>query len=152
MKILVTQLCPALLQTHGLWPATLLCPWDSSGKNTGVSLSCPSQGNLPNPGIKPMSLTSPALAGGLFTSSATWEALFWSPLQTLISNKNQRMDLCITCTYYTACHWDCIPTASASRPSHFPSQRSGPLQRLTPWGCTEHHWEWFPRLELFWQK
>ena len=37
MKILVTQLCPALLQTHGLWPAMLLCPWDSSGKNTGVS-------------------------------------------------------------------------------------------------------------------
>ena len=24
------------LQPHGLWPARLLCPWDSSGKNTGV--------------------------------------------------------------------------------------------------------------------
>ena len=21
---------------HGLWPARLLCPWDSPGKNTGV--------------------------------------------------------------------------------------------------------------------
>ena len=28
----------------------------------------------PNPGIEPASLTSPALAGGLFTTSATWEA------------------------------------------------------------------------------
>ena len=30
---------------------------------------------LPNSGIKPASLTSPALAGRLFTTSTTWEAL-----------------------------------------------------------------------------
>ena len=29
----------------------------------------PSPGALPDPGIKPMSLASPALAGGLFTTS-----------------------------------------------------------------------------------
>ena len=23
------------LRPHGLWPARLLCPWDSPGKNTG---------------------------------------------------------------------------------------------------------------------
>ena len=34
----------------------------------------PSPGNLPDPGIKPASLWSPALAGELFTTSATWEA------------------------------------------------------------------------------
>ena len=28
--------CVRLLQPHGLQPATLLCPWDSPGKNTGV--------------------------------------------------------------------------------------------------------------------
>ena len=33
------------------------------------------QENLPNPEIEPMSLMSPALAGGFFTSSTTWEAL-----------------------------------------------------------------------------
>ena len=27
------------------------------------------------PGIEPMSLTSPALAGGFFTTSTTWEAM-----------------------------------------------------------------------------
>ena len=32
------------------------------------------QVNLPDPGIEPMSLASPALAGGFFTSSTTWEA------------------------------------------------------------------------------
>ena len=34
----------------------------------------PSPGDLPNPGIKSMSLVSPVLAGGFFTTSATWEA------------------------------------------------------------------------------
>ena len=39
-------------------------------------LPCPSPGVLPDPGIEPASLISPALAGGFFTTSATWEACF----------------------------------------------------------------------------
>ena len=35
---------------------------------------CPLPGDLPNPGVKPRSLMSSALAGGFFTTSATWEA------------------------------------------------------------------------------
>ena len=38
-------------------------------------LSFPPLGDLLNPYIKPMSLASPASAGGFFTTSATWEAL-----------------------------------------------------------------------------
>ena len=38
-------------------------------------LPCPSPGNLPDPGIKPTSLMSSALAGRFFTTSTTWEAL-----------------------------------------------------------------------------
>ena len=38
-------------------------------------LPVPPPGDLPNPGIKPVSLASPALAGGFFTTSATWEAV-----------------------------------------------------------------------------
>ena len=34
----------------------------------------PCPGDLPNPGVEPTSLTSPASAGGFFTTSATWEA------------------------------------------------------------------------------
>ena len=34
----------------------------------------PSPGDLPNPGIKPRSLMSPTVAGGFFSTSATWEA------------------------------------------------------------------------------
>ena len=37
-------------------------------------LPCPPPGDLPNPGIKPASLMSPALADGFPTSGATWEA------------------------------------------------------------------------------
>ena len=37
-------------------PARLLCPWDSPGKNTGVSYP-----DLPNAGIKPASPVSPVL-------------------------------------------------------------------------------------------
>ena len=36
-------------------------------------LPCPSPGDLPNPGVEPMCLMSPALAGRFFTTSATWE-------------------------------------------------------------------------------
>ena len=32
----------------------------------------PPPGDLPNPGIEPMSRTHPAVAGGFFTTSATW--------------------------------------------------------------------------------
>ena len=38
-------------------------------------LPSPSAGDLPNPGIKPTSLVSPALAGEFFATSTTWETL-----------------------------------------------------------------------------
>ena len=38
-------------------------------------LPFPPPGDLSNPGIELESLTPPALAGGFFTTSATWEAL-----------------------------------------------------------------------------
>ena len=37
-------------------------------------LPCPPPGDLPHPGIKPVFLISPALAGKFFTTSPTWEA------------------------------------------------------------------------------
>ena len=49
------------------WTARLLCPWDSSGKNTGVGCHALYQGGLPDSGIKPM---SPASAAGFFTTDA----------------------------------------------------------------------------------
>ena len=47
---------------------------DSPGKDTGVACHFLLQGHLPDPGIEPVSLLSPALTGWFFTTSATWEA------------------------------------------------------------------------------
>ena len=38
-------------------------------------LPCPSPGDLPDPEMEFVSLTTPALAGVFFTTSSTWEAL-----------------------------------------------------------------------------
>ena len=50
-------------------------------------LPCPPPGDLPEPGIGPASLISPALAGGFFTVSATWEAPFLGGTSTTDGEK-----------------------------------------------------------------
>ena len=53
-------------------------------------LQCPSPGDLPSPGIKPLSLTSPALTGGFFIISATCEAPMGHDFEhTLKDNEGQ---------------------------------------------------------------
>ena len=46
---------------HGLFPIKLLCPWNFSGKNTGVGCCFPPQGIFPTQGSNQWSLVSPAL-------------------------------------------------------------------------------------------
>ena len=64
------RLC-AILWT-GARQAPLCMGFSRQGYWSG--LPCPPPGDLPDPGIEPASLTSPALAGGFFTTRATWEA------------------------------------------------------------------------------
>ena len=69
------QSCPTLCNAmdyslpgssiHGILQARIL-EW----------VAMPSPGDPPDPGIELTSLTSPALAGGFFTTSSTWEAFF----------------------------------------------------------------------------
>ena len=54
-------------------------------------LPCPAPGDLPDPGIEPTSLTSPALAGGFFITSTIWEALL-----LLLLSRFRRVRLCAT--------------------------------------------------------
>ena len=50
---------------HGLFPPRLLWPWGFSRQEYWSGLLTSSPGDLPDPGIEP---TSPALAGGFFTT------------------------------------------------------------------------------------
>ena len=69
-----------LLQSY----LTLCDPMDCSPPGSSVHgilqartlewVASPPPGDLPDPGIEPTLLMSPALAGGFFTMSVTWEA------------------------------------------------------------------------------
>ena len=70
------QWCLTLCDPMDCRLARLLCPGDSSDKNTGVGCQVLLQGrDLSNAGIEPTSLMSPELAVRFFTTSATWETL-----------------------------------------------------------------------------
>ena len=56
------------LWPYGLWPTRLLCPWDCPDQSTWETCPFPLLGDLPNPGIQPVSLAFLALAGGFFTT------------------------------------------------------------------------------------
>ena len=60
-----------------LWTVALQTPLSLgfSRQEYWRGLPCPPPGDLPDPGMEPKSVTSPALAGRFFTTSATWETL-----------------------------------------------------------------------------
>ena len=75
---LVAQLCPTLCNPMDYSLPSSSVHGDSPGKEYWSGLPYPPPGDLPNPRIKLMALTLPALAGGFFTTTATWEAPnFW---------------------------------------------------------------------------
>ena len=59
-----------------LWAVTYQAPLSMgfSKQEYWSGLPSPPSGNLPNPGMEPMSLKSPALEDRFFTTSTTWEA------------------------------------------------------------------------------
>ena len=61
-----------------LWTVAsqLLCPWNSSDKNTRVDCHVLLQGMFLTQGSNPCVLSPPALTGRFFTTSTTWEAGF----------------------------------------------------------------------------
>ena len=68
------QLCPTLCDPLDYSPPGSSVSWGFSRQQYWSGLPCPTQGDLPNPGIEPTSLLSPALAGRFSTTSTTWEA------------------------------------------------------------------------------
>ena len=68
------QSCPTLCDP---WTVANQAPltMEFSKREYWSGLPCPPAGDLPNPVIKPRSITSVAVAGRFFTTSATWEAM-----------------------------------------------------------------------------
>ena len=77
-KVVMRMVCvlSRVLLFATLWTVARQPPlsMEFSRREHWSELPFPTPGDLPDPGIEPTSLTSPALAGGFFTTSATWEA------------------------------------------------------------------------------
>ena len=65
------------LQPHGPQPARLLCPWNFFMQEHQHRLPFLSPGDLPDAGIKPVSLSSPVLASGFFTAAPPWKPILY---------------------------------------------------------------------------
>ena len=91
------------LQPYRLVAHQALLSIGFSRQNYGSGLPCSLLEDFPNPGIKPASLMSPALAGGFFTTSTTtWWAekvlssLYAKKLLLLLLSRFSRVRLCAT--------------------------------------------------------
>ena len=80
------------VQPNGLWLARLLCPWDPPGKKTEVGCHALLQGIFLIQGLNPCLLHLPALAGGVFANSTTWEV--HNGMLLTHKKKKKRMKFC----------------------------------------------------------
>ena len=98
---------------YGMQHARFLCLWDSPGKYTGVGCHALLQGIFPTQGLYLCLIMFPALAGRLFTTSATWEALYklylilpmynhwrrqWHPTPVLLPGKSHGQRSLVGCS------------------------------------------------------
>ena len=76
-KVMRACVCAKSLQPCPTLCDALDCPLSMgfSRQEYWSGSPCPPPGDLPNPGIEPGSLMSPALAGGFFTTSTTRKAI-----------------------------------------------------------------------------
>ena len=71
IHLFVCVICSIMSDSATPWKVAFhaVLSTEFSGQEYWSGLPFASPGDLPDPGIKPMSLASPALAGGLFTTS-----------------------------------------------------------------------------------
>ena len=75
----VAQYCPNPLQPHGLYVAHQApLSMGFSRQEYWNGLPFPSPGDLPNPGIEPAFVESPALASRFFTTEPPGKHLLWT--------------------------------------------------------------------------
>ena len=129
------QLCLTLCDP--MEPTRLLCPWRFSRQEYWRELPCPPPGDLPSPETEPMSLTSLALAGTFFATSATWEAHL---IASLPSNSLLILSLlCILCilgNWFPASHYG---QADGKNAGKLESDRKGEARVFLPTLCFQKH-------------
>ena len=79
LRLMSPCVCVQSLRCVQLWDSMDCSPpvssvYGISRQEYWSRLPIPTPEDLPDPGIKSRSLASPALAGGFFTTGATWEA------------------------------------------------------------------------------
>ena len=130
------------LQPHGLWPARLLCPWDSPGKNTGVGCHALLQGMFPTQGSNPH-LPHCRLILYQLSHQGSPRILEWVAYLFSSGSSQPRNWTTVSCTaggfFTSSATREAQPQQPASRwlmssPSNVPAQRS-PSQGLPqfPW-------------------
>ena len=77
----VTQSCPTLCHPMNCIACQAPLSMEFSKQEYWIRLPF----DLPDAGIEPESLSSPALVGGFFSTSATWEAYFHFPLNRVMN-------------------------------------------------------------------
>ena len=91
-------------------------------------LPCPPPGDLPNPGIKPASPRSPALAGGFFPTNATWEAttscMMWPKKKNKEEVEPSSRGLC-------GLFW-CPPLQESNSLGYYNATTPAPFTTITP--------------------
>ena len=84
-------------------------------------LPFPPPGDLSDPGIKPLSLASPALAGGFFTTNATWKAQliggsnFLLFLSSLLNTVHKSISSYSLCSYEASSSLDLLDESASWR-------------------------------------
>ena len=76
-EVFVAQSCPTLCNSMDDSPPQAPLSMGFSRQKHWSGLPSPFLGELPDPGIEPVSPASPALAGGFFTTGTTWEDPPW---------------------------------------------------------------------------
>ena len=113
---LVTQLCLTLFWPRGLKPERHLCPWGFSKQEYRSGLACPPPRDLPNPEIKPRSLTLQAESLPAETPGKSRNTGVGNPslLQGIFPTQesNQGLLHCRWILYHLSCQRSPLPTLS----------------------------------------
>ena len=114
---------------HQLQPARLLRPWNSLGKNTGVSCHSLLQGNLPDPGMEPRFLA--LQADSLSSEPPKGIPPPWPKNEVKSLSHVQLFVTPWTIAYRFLHPWD-FPGKSTRMGCHFLLQGIFPIQGLNP--------------------